>query len=181
MFGFYWYFYQDGGIDYEVKLTGIVNSSAVPPNTQPKNGTLVAPQVVAHNHQHYFNVRLDMMVDGLENSVYEVDTVRDPLSTENPHGNAFSTKKTLLKEEKNFPRKIDPFAARYWTVSNHSKKNYMGESVSYKIAPGENLLPFQTSINLSSITLKLYLFAIAPFLYENKKFLKLQKKLITLY
>ncbi|MCH2524476.1 MAG: primary-amine oxidase [Dehalococcoidia bacterium] len=141
-YGFYWYFYQDGGIDYEVKLTGIVNSSAVPPNTQPKNGTLVAPQVVAHNHQHYFNVRLDMMVDGLENSVYEVDTVRDPLSTENPHGNAFSTKKTLLKEEKSFPRKIDPFAARYWTVSNHSKKNYMGESVSYKIAPGENLLPF---------------------------------------
>ena len=60
-----WYFYQDGGIEYEIKLTGIVNSAAVPPGIKPNHGTLVAPQVVAHNHQH-FNVRLDMMVDGKE-------------------------------------------------------------------------------------------------------------------
>jgi len=141
-YGFFWYFYQDGSIDYQVKLTGVVNSSAVPPNVKPKNGTLVAPQVVAHNHQHYFNVRLDMMVDGQQNSVYEVDTVRDPISADNQHGNAFSVKKTVLSEENDFPRKVDPFAARYWTVANHSSHNYMGEPVSYKIAPGENVLPF---------------------------------------
>ena len=57
-YGFFWYFYQDGGIDDEVKLTGIVNSSAVPKGVKPKNGTLVAPQVVAHNHQHFFNILL---------------------------------------------------------------------------------------------------------------------------
>ncbi|MBO40264.1 MAG: tyramine oxidase [Chloroflexi bacterium] len=141
-YGFFWYFYQDGSIDYQVKLTGVVNSSAMLPGAKPKHGTLVAPQVVAHNHQHYFNVRLDMMVDGQENSVYEVDTVRDPISEENKHGNAFSVKKTLLTEEADFPRKIDPYAARYWTVANHSRHNYMGEPVSYKIAPGENVLPF---------------------------------------
>ena len=141
-YGFFWYFYQDGSIDYQVKLTGVVNSSAVPPNVKPKNGTLVAPQVVAHNHQHYFNVRLDMMVDGQQNSVYEVDTVRDPISDDNQHGNAFSVKRTILSEENDFPRKVDPFAARYWTVTNHSSHNYMGEPVSYKIAPGENVLPF---------------------------------------
>tara|TARA_B100000579_G_scaffold436247_1_gene461668 strand:- start:8026 stop:9996 length:1971 start_codon:yes stop_codon:yes gene_type:complete len=141
-YGFFWYFYQDGGIEYEVKLTGIVNSSAVPPGVKPKHGTLVAPQVVAHNHQHFFNVRLDMMVDGIENSVYEVDTILDPISEENKHGNAFSTKKTLIQNEGEAARIVDPFAARYWTISNNSKKNYMGEPVSYKIAPGENLLPF---------------------------------------
>jgi len=141
-YGFFWYFYQDGGIEYEVKLTGIVNSSAVPPGVKPKFGTLVAPQVVAHNHQHFFNVRLDMMVDGKENSVYEVDTILEPVSEENKHGNAFATKKTLIQNEENGARIIDPFAARYWTVTNNSKKNYMGEPVSYKISPGENLLPF---------------------------------------
>ena len=141
-YGFFWYFYQDGGIDYEVKLTGIVNSSALPPGVKPKNGTLVAPQVVAHNHQHYFNVRLDMMVDGRENSVYEVDTVTDPISDENVHGNAFSIQKTLIENEKDGVRVVDPFSARYWSVTNHSSKNYMGEPVSYKIAPGENVLPF---------------------------------------
>ena len=144
-YGFFWYFYQDGGIDYEVKLTGIVNSSALPPGVKPKNGTLVAPQVVAHNHQHYFNVRLDMMVDGRENSVYEVDTVTDPISDENVHGNAFSVQKTLIENEKDGVRVVDPFSARYWSVTNHSSKNYMGEPVSYKIAPGENVLPFHHS------------------------------------
>ena len=141
-YGFFWYFYQDGNIDYEVKLTGILNSAAVPPGVTPKNGTLVAPQVVAHNHQHYFNVRVDMMIDGLKNSVYEVDTVTDPISENNMHGNAFSTKKTLIKNERDAPRTIDPFAARTWTVNNQSSTNYMGEPVGYKIAPGENVLPF---------------------------------------
>ena len=141
-YGFFWYFYQDGGIDYEVKLTGIVNSAAVDPGVEPKNGTLVAPQVVAHNHQHYFNVRLDMMVDGQNNSVYEVDTVTDPISDNNPHGNAFSVKRTLIEKEEEAVRIIDPFSARYWSVTNNSKQNYLGQPVSYKIAPGENVLPF---------------------------------------
>ena len=141
-YGFFWYFYQDGGIDYEVKLTGIVNSAAVDPGVEPKNGTLVAPQVVAHNHQHYFNVRLDMMVDGPNNSVYEVDTVTDPISDNNPHGNAFSVKRTLIEKEEEAVRIIDPFSARYWSVTNNSKQNYLGQPVSYKIAPGENVLPF---------------------------------------
>ncbi|RZP14193.1 MAG: primary-amine oxidase [Chloroflexi bacterium] len=141
-YGFFWYFYQDGGIEYEIKLTGIVNSSGIEPGVKPKHGTLVAPQVVAHNHQHFFNVRLDMMVDGMKNSVYEVDTVLDPITDKNIHGNAFSTKKTLIKNEKEGSRIIDPFAARFWSVSNNSKKNYMGEPVSYNISPGENVLPF---------------------------------------
>ena len=45
-YGFFWYFYQDGGIEYEIKLTGIVNSSGIEPGVKPKHGTLVAPQVV---------------------------------------------------------------------------------------------------------------------------------------
>ena len=83
-----------------------------------------------------------MMVDGMKNSVYEVDTVLDPITDKNIHGNAFSTKKTLIKNEKEGSRIIDPFAARFWSVSNNSKKNYMGEPVSYNISPGENILPF---------------------------------------
>ena len=141
-YGFFWYFYQDGGIDFQVKLTGIVNSAAAPPGVTPKHGTLVAPQVVAHNHQHYFNVRMDMMVDGMANSVYEVDTVRDPISDENRHGNAFSVQRTLIAKESEAQRVIDPFAARYWSVANDSKQNYLGHPVSYKVVPGENVLPF---------------------------------------
>mgnify|MGYP003296184508 CR=1 FL=1 len=50
-------------------------------------------------HQHFFNVRLDMMVDGLHNSVYEVNTVADAPGPENPHHNAFRSEATLLRSE----------------------------------------------------------------------------------
>ena len=30
-YGFFWYFYQDGSIQHEIKLTGIMNTGALPP------------------------------------------------------------------------------------------------------------------------------------------------------
>src|SRR5437764_2021479 len=78
-YGYFWYFYQDGTIQVEVKLTGIMNTGAVPPGVKPKYGRLVAPQLNAPIHQHFFNYRLDMMVDGPDNSVYEVHTEAVPL------------------------------------------------------------------------------------------------------
>ncbi len=63
-YGFYWYFYQDGTIEVEVKLTGILLTSAVDPASSPTYGRSVSPGVVASHHQHFFNVRLDMCVDG---------------------------------------------------------------------------------------------------------------------
>ena len=38
-YGFFWYFYQDGTIQLEIKLTGIVNTAAVPEGEIPKYGT----------------------------------------------------------------------------------------------------------------------------------------------
>ena len=73
-YAIYWYFYQDGTIEFEVKLTGIVLTSALPPGQTSDFGTLVAPQTLAAHHQHFLSVRLDMAVDGLCNTVYEVDT-----------------------------------------------------------------------------------------------------------
>ena len=83
-YGFFWYFYQDGTIQMEIKLTGIVNTAAVPEGETPKYGTLVAPQLNAHIHQHFFNFRLDMCVDGEENTVYEVNTVSEPRARTTP-------------------------------------------------------------------------------------------------
>ena len=35
-YGFYWYFYQDGTIQMEVKLTGIMNSAGLKPGEPPR-------------------------------------------------------------------------------------------------------------------------------------------------
>jgi len=43
-YGFYWYFYQDGTLELEVKLTGVISNGATLPGEEPKWGALVAPQ-----------------------------------------------------------------------------------------------------------------------------------------
>jgi primary-amine oxidase len=141
-YGFFWYFYQDGNIEYEVKLTGILNTSAIAPGEEPAYGALLAPQLVGHVHQHFFSVRLDMMVDGLSNTVREVNTEALPMGPENPHGNACRVTATVLKTEQEAQRTIDPFKARYWKVENPHVLNWVGKPVAYKLMPGDTVLPF---------------------------------------
>jgi len=141
-YGFYWYFYQDGTIQLEVKLTGIISNGAERTGEKPLWGELVAPGVYGPIHQHFFNARLDMMVDGLENSVYEVNTVADAPGPANPHHNAFHTEATLLRSEAHAQRIIDPLVGRFWKIVNPSSPNRLGEPVAYKLMPGENVLPF---------------------------------------
>jgi len=141
-YGFYWYLYQDGTIQYEVKLTGIIAPAAIAPVELPVSGTLVAPGLYGPNHQHYFNVRLDMMVDGLENSVVEVNCEPLPWGPENPRGNAWVAYETLLATESEAQRTIEPRTARYWKIINSSLKNQLGQPVAYKLVPGSNAFPF---------------------------------------
>lgn len=56
---------QDGGIQYEVKLTGILSTNLVSPadGDDPEWGTLMLPGVTAGYHQHLFIARLDWAVD----------------------------------------------------------------------------------------------------------------------
>ncbi len=141
-YGFFWYLYQDGTIAFEAKLTGIVSTGAAPVGEVQKYGQLVAPQLTAPIHQHIFCFRLDMMVDGQNNSVYEVHTEAEPAGDTNPHGNAFFNKNTLLSTESEAQQRVDPNTARYWKVINPNSRNRMGEPVGYKLMPGENTVPF---------------------------------------
>jgi primary-amine oxidase len=141
-YGFYWYFYQDGTIQLEVKLTGVISNGAERPGDKPRWGEMVAPGVYGPIHQHFFNARLDMMVDGPDNSVYEINTVADAPGPENPYHNAFHAEATLLASEARAQRILDPLAGRFWKVVNPSVRNRLGEPVAYKLMPGENVLPF---------------------------------------
>ena len=83
-YGFFWYLYQDGNIQFEIKLTGILSLGALPPGEKSPYGALIAPQLYAPNHQHFFNMRLDFDLDGIANSVYQIDVVADELGPEQP-------------------------------------------------------------------------------------------------
>jgi primary-amine oxidase len=135
-YGFYWYFYLDGSIQFEVKLTGIMSTMAVPPGAEPRFANMVAPQLAAPYHQHLFNVRLDFEVDGPRNTVEEVDTVAVAPGRDNPMGNAFETVVTTLDREPEARRLIDPSRSRYWRVVNRGVRNRFGAPVAYKLVPG---------------------------------------------
>jgi primary-amine oxidase len=141
-YGFFWYLYQDGTIELSMKLTGIVSTGAIAPGRTPVHGALVAPQLYAPHHQHWFSFRLDMSVDGPRNSVYEVDSEPVELGPRNPHGNAWVTRRTLLGRERDAQREIDPLAGRHWVVVNPRVRNALGEPVGYKLVPGENVRAF---------------------------------------
>jgi primary-amine oxidase len=137
-YGFFWYLYQDGTIESEVKATGIIATSAVAPGETPRYGNLVAEGVNGMIHQHFFNVRLDFDLDGTRNAVYEVHT--EPV--ESRYGNAFRPVQRLLRTEDESPSLIDPLVGKSWLVVNHESRNAVGQPVGYKLLPGENVAPF---------------------------------------
>ncbi len=140
-YGFFWYFYLDGNLEFEIKLSGIINTGAKPEGFESKYGEMVAPGLYGPIHQHFFNVRMDMSVDGPNNSVSEIHTERTPHDATNPYKNGFFAVSTPIKTESESLKlgQIDPLSARYWKISNPSVKNAMGKSVGYKLMPGENV------------------------------------------
>ncbi len=121
-YAYYWYLYQDGTIEYEVKLSGVISNGVVAPGEAPQYGTLVAPGVYGPHHQHFFNVRLDMAVDGAANRVYEVTPTADPEGPGNPVGNAWRAREVLITDETMARREADPLAGRYWKVVNDTRQ-----------------------------------------------------------
>ncbi|WP_088034340.1 primary-amine oxidase [Evansella clarkii] len=141
-YGFYWSFYQDGTIENEVKLTGILNTGTYDESGQSKYGTEVAPKMNAAYHQHFFNFRMDTMLDGINNSVVEINTVPEEKSPDNPNNNGFYINTHTFKTETEAQRNMDLASQRTWKIINPESLNAVGTPVGYRILPGENCFPF---------------------------------------
>ena len=138
----YWYLHQDGRIEYEMKATGIINTAACHPGQPGKYGVEVAPGLVGHIHQHVFCARLDMEVDGPDNTVIECDTQAPPMGPDNPYGNAFFVEERALATERAACRNVDFARQRYWKVVNPNVLNWVGEPVGYKLEAGSAVQPY---------------------------------------
>lgn len=143
-------FKQDGSIEIDLALTGIMLAKGVAEKTVGQNhhssagstGHLVAENIVAPHHQHFFNFRLDFDVEGVKNSITEMNTIAMPPGVDNPYLNGFVMRETLLKNESESQRKMDMPSARVWTVMNAEAKNSLGQPASYILVPGANSLPY---------------------------------------
>ncbi|XP_042436576.1 copper methylamine oxidase-like isoform X1 [Zingiber officinale] len=144
-YGFFWHFYQDGKIEAEVKLTGILSLGALQPGESRKYGTTIAPGLYAPVHQHFFVARMDMAVDCKSNEAFnqvvEVNVKVEKPGPNNIHNNAFYAEEQLLKSELQAMRDINPSSARHWIVRNTRTVNRTGQPTGYKLMPGSNCLP----------------------------------------
>jgi primary-amine oxidase len=135
-YGFYWYFYLDGSLQLEVKLTGIMSTQALRDGERLAHSPAIAPNLSAPVHQHLFCARLDFDVDGPLNEVHEVDVEPLPAGEGNPWGNGFAPRATRLESELQAQRVADPSKSRTWKIVNPGSLNRLGEPVAYKLVPG---------------------------------------------
>ena len=134
-YGFNWIFRQDGTLTVEAVLTGIVLPKGVATAGPGRSIALVAPHLAAVPHQHWFNFRLDVDVDGPKNRVVEVDTVPAPGTS----GSGFSVKETPLGHEASARRQINPLSSRRWRVINPAARTELGQPAGYALVPGDNV------------------------------------------
>jgi primary-amine oxidase len=147
-YGINWIFRQDGSMQMQADLTGLmltkgVNMTSMDNAPHDMDGAhLVAPNVAAPHHQHFLNFRLDFDVDGEKNSVVEVNTRPETDVTKNPGGNVFRVEEQILKDEKSAGRDLSLEDARKWLVINPTVKNSLGAPTGFLLVPGDNSVPY---------------------------------------
>ncbi len=166
VYGINWVFRQDGSFRFETELAGEVLTKFVRQPTcgvcqvmtagpgangesrtyassgDDRYGTLVHPGLVAANHQHWFNLRLDFDVDGAANAVRENNLAH---AAAGPHdagaeGRGFTASHTIFGRASEAMRDMNEETARTWTIYNPAAVNREGRPAGYTIAPMENAM-----------------------------------------
>lgn len=138
---FDWVFMQNGTIRIDVGATGLAEVKAVESKTlkddkdghDTKYGTLVHEHTVAVNHQHLYNFRLDLDVDGEKNSFVRLAPKAEPVNNGTPRKSGMVTETTVYKTEKEAAQKFNPM--NITLALNPEVKNANGYSTGYQIIP----------------------------------------------
>jgi primary-amine oxidase len=137
----YWRFYQDGAIECEVRATGIMVTSHTAPGSRPANGTLVDHGLYAPFHQHFIVARLDLDVDGTDNTVYATESRPAPVSPDDPYALGLTVASTALRTEADGKQDYDWSTQRSWKIANDNVTNGLGQPVGYKLVPSATFPP----------------------------------------
>ncbi|HEX5725711.1 MAG TPA: primary-amine oxidase [Longimicrobiaceae bacterium] len=133
---FRWIFHQDGVLEHQVQLTGVLAVKGVAADADDPHGHRVQAGLQAVHHQHFFNYRLDLDVDGPRNRVVEMNARALPPGRDNPYGNAFTVEETVLGRELEARRRLEPSTGRAWKVVNPAAHT------GYALVPGTNAVPY---------------------------------------
>lgn len=142
-----WIFSEDGSLKGRVGASGIVQAKAV--NAQNMSdesaaeeaayGRLVAPGIVAVNHDHFFAFRLDLDVDGTENNLV-IDRLKkvkvNGSKLNSPRRQIWQVFPAIAEREKDAMLSVNQEKPAMWRVANSTKTNALGHPVSYRLKAG---------------------------------------------
>lgn len=132
----YWRFYQDGNIECEVRATGIMVTTPLAQGQSSPNGSLVDERTYAPFHQHFLVARLDLDVDGSDNTVYMSESYAEPMGPDNPYGLSVVQRSVPLTTEAEGMQDMNYDTQRGWKVVNTNLTNGLGTHPAYKLVPG---------------------------------------------
>lgn len=136
-------FQQNGTIQVRLGATGLdavkgVASTSMRDPTAAEDtayGTLIAPNLVAPNHDHFFNFRLDFDIDGTANSLMRTALVPAEASKGTPRRSLWVTKHEMPKTELEGRYRVDPAKPALYHVVNEGRESALGHHPAYKILP----------------------------------------------
>ena len=127
-YGFFWYFYQDGTIQLEVKLTGIIQTAAVDAGRDLSAGAAWCadrsrradpPALLQRPPAHG-------CWTAAATPSPSTSSCRGRGARDNPYGNVFDTTRAVLSRERDAVREADGRTGRYWKITNPNRKNSVG-------------------------------------------------------
>ena len=136
-------FHQDGSIRIAVGATGIDATKGVASKSMKdataavdtRQGTLIAPNLVAPFHSHYFNFRLDLDVDGAANDFMRERLVQTPLPKGSPRRSMFAVSHEIPAREKEARTRIESSSPALYHFANNNVESALGHHPGYMLMP----------------------------------------------
>ena len=146
---FDWVFRQDGTITVAVGATGVEQVKAVRGRTVADDrggrdtayGRMVAEHTVAVNHDHFFSFRLDLDVDGRQNSFVDERLKTEVVDAPNPRASLWIVDARTAATEQAARRRVSIKQPALWRVINPDVIGPLGYPVSYQLRPKANAVP----------------------------------------
>jgi primary-amine oxidase len=137
-------FKQDGSMKTMVAATGIDAVKAVKATDMEsptaaedtRFGTLIRPNIVAANHSHFFNFRIDFDIDGEQNSFMKAKMVPTTVVEDVPRKSIWTVQKEVPQREKAAVTKIHTATPAYLAIFNPNVRNDLKQNPGYVLLPG---------------------------------------------
>jgi primary-amine oxidase len=138
-----WAFNRSGEIEVRVGAYGIDATKAVAAKTMrdatakedTAYGTLIAPNLVGVNHDHFMSFRVDLDVDGQNNRMVIDKFVPKTLAGNPLRRSIWQTERSIVETERAFEPMHD---SAYFRFESDKTVNALGNPTSFQLAPGHS-------------------------------------------